>query len=223
MLRTTDKSLFIREHRGPELPLPWPATRHLRMGYSKPQAAADVNTSTRDRAARGAMFVHRLAKRVQGLAVATRGHPGRDRLQRVCVHRVGGRRPLKARQGRLALVAANPKARKLDLTTSERDPARGAPASPSPPIRLMPALRTAQRFSVRLHHRQKNLSTGPDTQLVKRLTRIENDAEQGQRHVDRDRLPVPSLDSTPAATASVCFAMVASPSLVGTPVLPQDR
>ena len=34
---------------------------------------------------------------------------------------------------------------------------------------------------------------------MERLTRIENDAEQGQRHVDPDRLPVPGLDSTPAA------------------------
>ena len=133
--------------------------------------------------------------------------------QRVCVHRVGGRRPLKARQGRLALGAANPKARKLHLTTPERDPARGAPASPSPPIRLMPALRTAQRFSVRLHHRQKNLSTGPDTELVERLTRIEHHAQQGQRHVDRDRLRATGLVFTPVTTASVCFAMVASPSV----------
>ena len=108
-----------------------------------------------------------------------------------------GRLHARQRGKEVAVAPAYPKARKLDLTTSERDPARGAPASPSPPIRLMPALRAAQPFSVRLHHRQKNLSTGPDTQLMKRLTRIENDAEQGQRHVDRDRLP--SLDSTPAA------------------------
>ena len=77
----------------------------------------------------------------------------------------------------------------------------------------MPALRTAQPFSVRLHHRQKNLSTGPDTELVERLTRIEHHAQQGQRHVDRDRLRAAGLVSTPVTTASVCFAMVASPSV----------
>ena len=61
----------------------------------------------------------------------------------------------------------------------------------------MAALRTAHRFAVRLHHRHKNFSSGPDTQLVKRLSRIENDPEQGQRHIERDRLPVPGLDSRP--------------------------
>ena len=168
--------------------------------------ARERHESTRDRASRDGMFFHRLEKRVQGLAVTTRRHPGGDRLQRMGVHRVSGRGPSTARKRRLTLGASHPKTRPLHLTTPERNPARGAPTSPCPPIRLMPAVRTARRFPVRLQHRQKNLSTGPDTKLVKRLSRIENDAEQGQRHVDRYRLPVPGLDSTPVTTASVCFA-----------------
>ena len=54
-----------------------------------------------------------------------------------------------------------------------------------------------QRFSVRLHHHQENFSAGPDAQFVERLSGVENDAQQRQRHIDPDRFPRNDLASTP--------------------------
>ena len=51
--------------------------------------------------------------------------------------------PTESSQAPPHLGASHPKTRQLHLTTPERNPARGAPTPPCPPIRLMPALRTA--------------------------------------------------------------------------------
>ena len=52
--------------------------------------------------ARGGVLVHRFRNWVEGLPVVAGRHPGRDCHHRMGIHRIGGRRPLKARRSHLS-------------------------------------------------------------------------------------------------------------------------
>ena len=73
---------------------------------------------------------------------------------------------------------------------------RPAPASST--MRLVPTLRTEQRFSVRLHQRQRHLPTGADTQHVKHVAGVGRGSEHRPPYFNRVQLPSRDLASGPA-------------------------
>ena len=124
--------------------------------------------------------------RVQRARVPARRYPGGDRGQRMLVQRVGGRRPLEARQRDFALGAPHPLPWQLDLPSAERHLAVDTAAAPRGPLDLMAPLRATQHFPVRLHHRLQNLQTGRDAQAMECFPDTVDHAEDRQRHLDRD-------------------------------------
>ena len=124
--------------------------------------------------------------RVQRARVPARRHPGGDRGQCVLVQRVGGRRPLEARQRDFALGAPHPLPRQLDLPPAECHLAVDTPSAPRGPLDLMAPLRTTQDFPVSLHHRLQDLQPGRDAKAMERFPDTVDHAEDRQRHLDRD-------------------------------------
>ena len=137
-------------------------------------------------AARRRPLGHVGRNRVQRARVPARRYPGGDRGQRVLVQRVGGRRPLEARQRDLAIRAPHAEPRQLDLPPAERHLAVDTPSAPRGPLDLMAPLRTTQDFPVRLHHRLQDLQPGRDAQAMERFADTVDHAEHRQRHLDRD-------------------------------------
>ena len=174
----------------------------------------------RHRAARRRPLGHVGRHRVQRARVPARRHPGDDRGQRVLVQRVGGRRPLEARQGYFAVGAPHSEPRQLDLPPAERHLAVDTPATPRGPLDLMASLRATQHFPVRLHHRLQDLQPGRNAQSMERFPDPVHHAEHRQRHLDRDGSRVGGLAGR---LPPVMLRHGQSPFLIASPVLPQDR
>ena len=112
------------------------------------------------------------------------------------VQRVGGRRPLEARQRRLAVGAPNAQPRHGNLAPAKRYLTGHAPAAPRRPLGLMAPLRAAQVFSIPLHHRLQDLHPGLDAQAMERFPDTVQHAEHRQRHLNRDRSRASGLAGT---------------------------
>ena len=161
--------------------------------------------------------------RVQRARVPARRHPGGDRGQRVLVQRVGGRRPLEARQRDFAIRAPHAEPRqRCDLP----------PGRVSPGCRhSLRATRAARPDGAPSHHTglpgpppsiaSRTCSPVDDAKAMERFPDTVDHAEHRQRHLDRDGSRAGGLAGRlPPVMLRHGWQ---SPFLIAAPVLPQDR
>ncbi len=95
-------------------------------------------------------------RRVQRPDAVARRNARRDRLHRVLVHRLPGRRPLERLWMHLALGAADTQAPNPDRGAARRHLAWSAPRTPHRPLAQMAALLLAQGLPLLLHQLARN-------------------------------------------------------------------
>ena len=136
------------------------------------------------------------------------------------VQRVGGRRPLEARQGDFALGAPHPEPWQLDLPSAERHLAVDTAAAPRGPLDLVATLRATQHFPIRLHHRLDDLQTGRDAQAMECFPDTVDTPRTGSgTWIVTGR----ELGGWPGVFRRHASPWVAVSFLIASPVLPQDR